>query len=115
MTIDVVTEITIVRSIEAVAEYAADPDNAPGWYDNITSIVWESERPLQVGSRIAFTAEFMGRRMTYTYEVDEYDPMSRLVMRTAEGPFPMETTYSWKRESDKSTHMTLRTPWMLVT
>ena len=36
-----------------------------------------------------------GRTLAYTYEVCELDPGRRLVMSTAEGPFPMETTYTW--------------------
>jgi hypothetical protein len=37
MTIDVLTQIVIQRPIENVASFAADPDNAPLWYTNITS------------------------------------------------------------------------------
>ena len=29
-------------------------------------------------------------------------------MRTAQGPFPMETTYTWQAIGDRSTRMTLR-------
>ncbi len=40
-------------------------------------------------------AHFLGRRLSYTYEVVEFVPGRRLVMRTASGPFPMETTYTF--------------------
>jgi uncharacterized membrane protein len=108
MAVDVLTEITIGRPADAVAAYAADPSNAPAWYDNIRSVEWETEPPLRAGSRVAFVARFMGRRLAYTYEIAEFVPDQRLVMRTAQGPFPMETTYTWHAVDEQSTHMTLR-------
>ena len=108
MPVDVVTEITISRPAEVVAAYAGEPSNAPEWYTNISSIRWETEPPLRAGSRVAFTAQFLGRQLAYTYEITEFVPARRLVMRTAQGPFPMETTYSWQPAGESSTRMTLR-------
>jgi uncharacterized membrane protein len=108
MAVDVLTEITIAVPAEVVAAYAADPANAPAWYENITSVTWETEPPLRAGSRMAFTARFLGRKLAYTYEVTQFTPGERLVMRTAQGPFPMETTYTWQAMDDHSTRMTLR-------
>jgi uncharacterized membrane protein len=106
--VDVLTEIVISRPAGAVAAYAADPANAPAWYENISSITWETSPPLQTGSRVAFTARFLGRQLAYTYEITDFTPAERLVMRTAQGPFPMETTYTWQAVGDSSTRMTLR-------
>ena len=108
MAVDVVTEIVIARPAEVVAAYAADPANAPAWYDNIASATWQTGPPLRTGSRIAFTAHFLGRHLAYSYKVTDYTPAERLVMRTAQGPFPMETTYTWQAIDDRSTRMTLR-------
>jgi hypothetical protein len=107
-TVDVVTEIVIARPCGIVAAFAADPARAPEWYVNIESVEWQTPPPLAIGSRIAFVARFLGRRLAYTYEIVELEPGSRLVMRTAEGPFPMETTYTWTPTSEGGTHMTLR-------
>ncbi len=96
MPVDVVTEIVIGCSPETVAAYSANPDNAPEWYQNITSVEWRTSPPLALGSRIAFVAHFLGRRMSYVYEVVDLAANRRLVMRTRQGPFPMETTYSWE-------------------
>ena len=61
-----------------------------------------------VGSRIAFEASFLGRRLAYVYEIAERAPGHRLVMRTRQGPFPMETTYTWEATGSGKTPMTLR-------
>jgi hypothetical protein len=108
MSVDVSTDIVIARPRTIVAAFAADPDHAPDWYVNIKSVEWQTPRSLAIGSRLAFVAQFLGRRMAYTYEVTEWIPDTRFVMRTAEGPFPMETSYSWETTSDGFTRMTLR-------
>jgi hypothetical protein len=106
--VDVQTEIEIARRRAQVAAYVADPDNATSWYENIKAVEWRTPPPLALGSQIAFVAAFLGRRIAYTYEVVEHVPGERFVMRTAEGPFPMETTYAWEDAGDGATRMTLR-------
>jgi uncharacterized membrane protein len=108
MPVDVQTEIEIERPRSEVAAYASDPDNAMNWYSNIKAVEWKSPKPLAVGSAISFAAEFLGRRLVYTYEIKEMVPGERFVMATAEGPFPMETTYTWADTASGGTRMTLR-------
>ena len=107
MPIDVVNSVVINRPVADVSQYAADPDHAPLWYENIKSVEWKTPRPVQLGSRIDFVAHFLGRRLAYTYEVVELVPGKRLTMRTPGAPFPMETTYTWEDENG-ATRMTLR-------
>lgn len=107
MAVDVLTETLIARPRAEVAAFAGDPSRAPEWYVNIKSVEWQTAPPLAVGSRIAFVAQFLGRRLAYTYEIRELVPNERLVMSTSEGPFPMETTYTWADEGP-GTRMTLR-------
>lgn len=106
--VDVQTEIVIQKPIAEVAAYAGNPDNAPAWYVNIKSIEWKTEKPMSIGSLLDFNAKFMGRELAYTYEITELIPNEKLVMRTAQGPFPMETTYSWTAVDADSTLMKLR-------
>ena len=108
MVVDVLTETVIQRPVEVVADYAIDPSHAPEWYANITQVEWETPPPLAVGSRLAFVARFLGRRLAYTYEIVDLRPRERLVMRTAQRPFAMETTYTWAAQGDSATRMSLR-------
>ncbi len=107
MLVDVATEIVIAQPRAKVADFAADPNNVPAWYENINSVEWKTPASVAVGSKVAFVAQFLGRRMAYTYEIVEYIPGELLVMQTAEGPFPMETKYTWETVT-AGTKMTLR-------
>ncbi|MFN0038550.1 MAG: SRPBCC family protein [Burkholderiales bacterium] len=108
MKVDVLTETVVARPPAEVAAFAANPDSAPAWYVNIKSVEWKTEPVARVGARAAFVAQFLGKRMSYTYEIVEYLPAKHLVMRTAEGPFAMETTYTWELTKRGNTRMTLR-------
>ncbi|GAA2468541.1 SRPBCC family protein [Streptomyces lavendulocolor] len=110
MAVDVLTETVIDAPCDRVAAYVADPSNAPEWYVNIVSVEWETVSEVAVGARAAFVARFLGRRLVYTYEIVAHEPGRRLVMRADQGPFPMETTYTWEPYGDTGdrTRMTLR-------
>jgi Polyketide cyclase / dehydrase and lipid transport len=108
VSVDVRTEIEIQRPRAEVAAFAADPANATAWYKNIEAVEFETQGPVAVGSRLRFRARFLGRTLEYTYGVREIDPGRRLVMATAEGPFPMETTYTWEDAGPGATKMGLR-------
>ena len=108
MRVDVTTNVEISCPREEVANYAGDPTNATAWYENIKRIEWKTAPPLSIGSKIAFVAHFLRRELTYTYEVHALDRGVRLMMRTDEGPFPMETTYLWEDTAGGGTRMTLR-------
>ena len=108
MAVDVVTEVEIARPREEVAAFASDPSNATAWYKNIKAVEWETTPPAVVGSRLRFRAHFLGRTLEYTYEVREIEPGARFVMATAQGPFPMETMYTWEDVGPGATKMSLR-------
>lgn len=106
--VDVFTEIIINHPLEKVSTYASNPENAPEWYVNIQSAEWKTEKTVQKESQIAFKANFLGRELAYVYEITEFQPGEKLVMKTSSGPFPMETIYTWESIERDVTRMTLR-------
>jgi uncharacterized membrane protein len=106
--VDVFTEIEIMCTAEKVSAFASDPDNAPEWYVNIHSAEWMTAKSLTIGSQIAFKAKFLRRELSYVYEIAEFIPGERMVMRTADGPFPMKTIYTWQAADQHTTRMTLQ-------
>lgn len=108
MAVDVETEVVIDRPRIDVAAYAANPNNAPDWNETVESVEWKTKKSLRVGSHFTFVGTLLGRRLTYTYEVIEFVPLERLVMRTSDGPFAVETIYTWEDAADGATRMTLR-------
>ena len=106
--VNVITQILFNRSLDKVASYAANPDHATEWYQNIQSVVWKTDWPLKEGTEVAFVAHFMGKKLVYTYEVVSYLPNEKLVMQTAQGPFPMQTIYRWEALDKNQTRMTLQ-------
>src|SRR3954467_10509706 len=99
------TRTVIRRPRSIVADFAIAPDNAPRWYVNIKAVEWKSAPPFRQGSQVAFLADFLGRELRYVYEAVELVPDQRLVMRTAQGPFPMETTSVFDAAGEGATSM----------
>ena len=107
-TVDVEVHTTINRPRPDVAGYCCDPDHVTAWYANVKAVQWETDGPLTIGSRFRFTSQFLGRRLEYTYEVVELIAAERLVMRSDQSPFRMETTYTFQDAPDDATWMSVR-------
>lgn len=106
--VDVSTSIVIDRPLSVVAGYTMNPLNAPAWYQNIRSVRRLDQEDFRLGSRTAFEARFLGRDLSYTYEVTTLLQDQELVMATAQGPFPMRTTYKFETVSPTATRVELR-------
>jgi uncharacterized protein YndB with AHSA1/START domain len=106
--VDVTSEVLIERPPGVVFAYVCDPANATAWHANVASAEWRTDPRVHVGSQVAFVADFLGRRLEYVYELVEVEPGEKLVMRSVEGPFPLETVYTFEETREGHTRMTLR-------
>ncbi|GAB3676570.1 SRPBCC family protein [Zhihengliuella somnathii] len=106
--VDVTTSIEVARPREEVAAFAMDPANVPHWYANIRTVERLGEGPFGIGDQAAFEAVFAGRTLRYVYEVRKHEDARLLVMSTADGPFPMRTTYRFADTDIGGTLMELR-------
>lgn len=96
MAIDVRVELLINKPKSEVAAYATDPDNDPVWVSGIVEAKMLTDPPLAQGSRVERVASFLGRRIQYILEVVDWEPGSRMGMRSVKGPFPMDVTYEFE-------------------
>ncbi len=108
MAVDIEVSTVIARPPAVVAAYACDPTHAPLWYAKIDTMAWRQGSRAELGAQMDFVAQFMGRTLAYTYEITELVPGERMVMRTAERPFPMETVYRFEAVGTDATRMVLQ-------
>lgn len=108
MDVDVTMTADIRRPRPRVASFACDPRTAPQWYATIRSVEMLTEGEPAIGSRLRFVAQFLGRRLEYTYEITGLVPGRHLTMTTASGPFPMTTSYAFEDLPSGATRMTMR-------
>jgi hypothetical protein len=108
MPVNVMTDIVIDRPCADVAAYASDLSNVSDWYESVESVSWQTSPPLTVGSQLEIVVNVLGRRTTYAYEILDFVPSERLVMRTDNGPIQMETVYTWAPIDAGRTRMAIR-------
>jgi hypothetical protein len=106
--LDVSVEITIDKPLSTVAAYAADPMNARHWVSAVSGARWEGAAEIAKGSKVIFDSTVAGQGAEYLWEIAEYEPEQRMVLRTSSGPFPIERTYTWAAKGGK-TAMTVQT------
>ena len=96
MSTDVTVETTIARPRAEVWRYTTDWRNDPTWIGAVNEAKLVTPGEFGVGSQVSRTASFVGRRFEYVNEVIDYEPESRLGMKSVKGPFPMTVTYEFE-------------------
>jgi uncharacterized membrane protein len=85
--------IEIARPAGEVARYMFDWRNDPEWIGGISEARLLGDGDFEIGSRVERVASFVGKRIEYVLEVEDYQPGALLAMRSVRAPFPMNVTY----------------------
>ena len=92
--------VTVTRTIPvdrmALASFVADLNNSPLWCHTVNAVNHIGLVSSAVGSKFVVDSEFLGRHISYAYEIMEHIPGQRLLMASSDGPFPIETVYAWQ-------------------
>lgn len=99
--VDITVRTVYEAPRELVAGVAGDPAQAPRWQSSVQEVRWHAEPVVTLGVRLDLVTHFLKRELSYTYEVVDWIPGERLVLRTDQGPVPMELTYIWWDEDDE--------------
>jgi hypothetical protein len=83
--------VSIARSPEDVFAFFADGRNRPRWDAAVISERLTSEGPVAVGSTIHTRMRAMGREVEYHWRVTEFDPPTRMAIRSTAGVLPMSS------------------------
>lgn len=89
---DISTSIEIARPAEEVFAFVADMANNPDWQKGQQSCEWTSEPPLRLGSTYDQTASFLGKTITSSFEVTEYEHGHRIRIVSTQGSMPIDVT-----------------------
>jgi uncharacterized protein YndB with AHSA1/START domain len=96
MSTDVTVETTIARPRAEVWRYTTDWRNDPSWIGAVDEAKLVTQGEFGVGSQVSRTASFAGKRFEYVNEIVDYEPESRLGMRSVKGTFPMTVAYEFE-------------------
>lgn len=90
--IEVRVTIEVEQPPEKVFDYWAEWSNNPQWQTGMQSCEWTSNPPLQIGSTYDQHASMMGRPIVSSFEVVEYEPGTKLRIRTTQSTLPLDIT-----------------------
>lgn len=81
---------TINRPVEDVFAALVNFDRIPDWNTGVTTVRWDKDRPLDVGSTVVYVGRFLGRNFESAAGITAYVPGKKYSSKSTSGPFLME-------------------------
>lgn len=91
---EVTSTVIVDRPVQEVFPFLADAENNPRWQQGMRSCRWVTDPPITVGSVYEQEASFLGRTITSTFEVVEFERGRSITIETIESTFPIRVTRS---------------------
>jgi ribosome-associated toxin RatA of RatAB toxin-antitoxin module len=82
----------------------SDPEQDPVWQSACTEARLLNGAP-RPGGQYEITFQLIGKRMTFTCEITEFEPGRRSKFHVLEGPFRYVGTYDYSEREDGTTHV----------
>ena len=92
--------LEIARPLHEVWEYLTDPERVPEWQSSCVAAHRLDDGPMRAGVRIADERRFMGRKITSTVEVSEYEPEHVFTLKGISGPVRFEVQQTLEPNED---------------
>lgn len=84
-------EIVIASSLAQVFSFMVEPQHTAKWMSAIFDVGLLTPGPLTAGSTLWYTFKLNGRRLRTEAIITEYDPPTRCVFATTEGPMTAQS------------------------
>ena len=105
--VEVETSVLVNRPIEKVFEFVTTPENDAQWYIGVESRDHTPDEPSGVGSTSMSEIRFLGVPMEVVWEVVEYEPPSKISVKTIKGPVSVESGYIFEASGENQTKVTV--------
>ena len=94
--IQITANTVIYRPIAQVFDFISAPGNDFQWqYGTLVSTPYSKDEPC-VGAQFQSLGNFMGHRITSTFEVIEYEPNNKYVYKSLSGPLHSITAFAFE-------------------
>ncbi|WP_223883739.1 SRPBCC family protein [Pseudarthrobacter sp. BIM B-2242] len=98
--------VLISRPPQEVFDFLTKTSNIPVWDSSVIQAEQVGDGPVQVGTRFKGTSKIMGRRFDWVTENIQFEPPSKTVIRSVEGPMTFTISYSLEPQGAEGTRLT---------
>jgi hypothetical protein len=106
--IDFEVKIPIMCPVDNVFSFVSHGENLSEWNSAVKHVTKLTEGPVEEGTRYKMIRKLPNGRAENTLEISNYQPDSRLTIRTTSGPTPFVYHYSFEPRNE-ATEISLRT------